>query len=278
MISGVRASSIRIEFDLVDDAVDVAALHHVLQPVLHVVAQIVEAVLVVGAVSDVAGIGGLALLVVEAVHDHADRHAEETVDLPHPLGVAAGEVVVDRDHMHALAGERVEVDRQGRNQRLALAGLHFGNPAFVQHHPAGQLHVEMALAERALGGLPHGRERRHQDVVERLAVRELFPERLGARAQRLVRELLELLLQRVDRRHARHVALDAAIVGAAEQLAGEYGDHAGNPFLVRAAGHRHRCGKLRGVARDSGGNAALSGPSGRNGESSARRRAKSIER
>ena len=47
--------------DLVDDRVDMAALHHVLQPVLHVVAQIVEAELVVGAVGDVAGIGGLAL-------------------------------------------------------------------------------------------------------------------------------------------------------------------------------------------------------------------------
>ena len=56
MISGVRASSIRIEFHLVDDGVDVAALDHVLEPVLHVVAQIVEAELVIGAVGDVAGV------------------------------------------------------------------------------------------------------------------------------------------------------------------------------------------------------------------------------
>ena len=39
--------------------------------------------------------------------------------------------------------------------------------AFVQHHAADQLHVEMALAERALGGLAHGGEGRHQEVVER---------------------------------------------------------------------------------------------------------------
>ena len=45
--------------DLVDDGVDMAALHHVLEPVLHVVAQIVEAELVVGAVGDVAGVGCL---------------------------------------------------------------------------------------------------------------------------------------------------------------------------------------------------------------------------
>ena len=54
MISGVRASSIRIEVDLVDDGEDMAALHHVLNTILHVVAQIVEAQLVVGAVGDVA--------------------------------------------------------------------------------------------------------------------------------------------------------------------------------------------------------------------------------
>ena len=158
---------------LVDDGEDVPALDHVLQPVLHVVAQIVEAELVVGAVGDVAVVGLLALLVVEPVHDDADGQPEEVVDLAHPLGVALGEVVVDGDDMHAAAGERVEIDRQRRDQRLAFAGLHLGDLAFVQDHAADQLHVEMALAERALGRLAHGGEGRHQDVVERLAVGDL---------------------------------------------------------------------------------------------------------
>ena len=101
MISGVRASSIRIEFDFVDDGEDMAALDHVLEPVFHVVAQIVEAVFVVGAVGDVAGIGLLALFVVEAVDDDADGQAEEVVDLAHPFGVAPGEIVVDGDDVDA---------------------------------------------------------------------------------------------------------------------------------------------------------------------------------
>ena len=46
---------------LVDDRVIVPALHHVLQVVLHVVAQIVEAEFVVGAVGDVGGVGLAAL-------------------------------------------------------------------------------------------------------------------------------------------------------------------------------------------------------------------------
>ncbi len=142
-----------------------SALDHVLQPVLHVVAQIIEAVFVVGAVGNVAGVILLALGIVDAVDDHARGHAEEAVNLPHPFGVAFGEVVVDGDDVDALAGERVEIHRQCRHQRLAFAGFHLGDVAFVQHHAADQLHVEMPLAERALGGFTHCRERRDQNVV-----------------------------------------------------------------------------------------------------------------
>ena len=225
MISGVRASSIRIEVDLVDDRIDVPALDHVLHAVLHVVAQVVEAELVVGGVGDVAVVGLLALLVVEPVHDHADREAEELVDLPHPLGVALGQVVVDRHHVHAAAGERVEIDRQGRHQRLAFAGLHLGDAALVQDHAADQLHVEMPLPDGALAGLAHGGERLDQDVVERGPVGDLLLERLGARPQRLVRKLLELTLERVDRRHPRLIALDPPLVRRAEKLAGNRDGH-----------------------------------------------------
>ena len=159
--------------DFVDDGEEVAALDHVLEPVLHVVAQIVEAVFVVGAVGDVARIGFLALGIVEAVDDDAGGHAEEAVDLPHPFGVAPGEIVVDGDDVDALAGQRVKVDRKRRDQRLAFAGLHLGDIAFVQHHAADQLHVEMPLAERALGRLAHGGEGRNQKFVEGLAGGEL---------------------------------------------------------------------------------------------------------
>ena len=160
-----------------------AALDHVLQRVLHVVAQIVEAEFVVGAVGDVAGIGRLALGVVEAVDDDAGGHAEEAVDLAHPFGVALGEVVVDGDDMDALAGERVEIDRERGDQRLAFAGLHLGDVALVQHHAADQLDVEMALAERALGGLAHGGEGRDQKVVERSCRRRAAARKSAVRAR-----------------------------------------------------------------------------------------------
>ena len=226
MISGVRASSIRIEVDLVDDGVEVTALHHVFQAVLHVVAQIVEAVFVVGAVGDVAGIGLLALGIVEAVHDHAGGKAEEIVDLSHPGGVAPGEVVVDGDDVDTLAGQRVEIDRQGRDQRLAFAGLHLGDIAFVQHHAADQLHVEMALPERPFGRLADRGEGGNQQVIEGLAVGELGAELGGTPLQRVIRQRRDLRLQCIDGIDPGLIALDPAVIGGAEELAGERADHA----------------------------------------------------
>ena len=212
--------------DLVDDGVDMAALHHVLDAVFHVVAQIVEAELVVGAVGDVAVVLLLALAIVEPVHDDADGQAQEFVDLAHPFGVALGEIVVGGDDVDAAAGERVEIDGKGGDQRLAFAGLHLGDLAVVQHHAADELNVEMALAERALAGLAHGGERGHQNVVERgLAVGELPLEFLGAGAQRVVGQLLQLFFQRVDVVDARPVGADAPIVGGTEQFAGDRADH-----------------------------------------------------
>ena len=171
------------------------ALHHLGGAHLHVVAQVVEAQLVVGGVGDVAGVLLAPLVVVELVHDAADGQAEELVDAAHPFRVALGEVVVDGDDVDAALRQRIEVDGERGDQRLALAGLHLGDLALVQHHAADHLHVEMALAERALGRLAHGGEGRDQQVLEIGAVGELLAEHLRARPQLGVGELLQLRLQ-----------------------------------------------------------------------------------
>ena len=131
----------------------VPALHVVREVELHVVAEVVEAELVVGAVGDVAGVGDLPLLVVQVVLDDADRHAEEAVDPAHPLRVAPGQVVVDGDDVDALALERVQVGGQRGDERLAFAGLHLRDPAAVQDDAADQLHVEVPHVQRAAAGL-----------------------------------------------------------------------------------------------------------------------------
>ena len=119
-----------------------------------------------------AGVGDLALLVVQVVLDDADRHAEEAVDPAHPLRVAARQVVVDGDDVDALAVERVEVGGQGRDERLAFAGLHLGDLAAVQHDAADELHVEVPHVQHAAAGLADDGEGFGQQIVERLAVGE----------------------------------------------------------------------------------------------------------
>ncbi len=205
---------------LVDDRVMERPMAHLLEPELHIIAEIVEAELVIGAVGHVAQIRLLALGIIELMDDASDRHAEEPVDLSHPLGIALGEVIVDRDDVDAFPGQRVEIDRQRRDEGLAFAGLHLGDHAAMQHDAAHHLHVEMALPERALGGLAHGRECFRNQIVEFRPVFEPLLELRGLGAQRLVRELLQFRLVIVDLLDQRPEALDVTIVGGAEQPPG----------------------------------------------------------
>ena len=117
--------------------------------------------------------------------------AQELVDLAHPGGVALGQVVVDRNHVHALVLERVEVDRQRRHQGLALAGRHLGDLALVQHDAAHQLHVVVALAEGALRCFPRDGEGLDQQVLQGLAVLDALPERRRPGAQLVVAQRLQ---------------------------------------------------------------------------------------
>ena len=218
--------------DLVDDRVVEFPLDHVLQPELHVVAQIVEAELVVGTVGHVAGIRPPPLVVVEAMHDAADGQAEVPVDAAHPLGIAACQVVVHGDDVHALTGQGVQVNRQGRDQGLALAGLHFGDLALVQHHAAEQLDVEMALPQHAPGGLANHRERLGLQGVDLLAGGEASLERLGLGPQIIVGECRNRRLERVDRRDRFLQTLENTIVLGPEQGLGDGAEHE-VPRIVR---------------------------------------------
>ena len=69
----------------------------------HVVAQVVEAELGVGAVGDVGRVGVALLLVGLHVLQHADADSEHVVDRLHPQRVAPGQVVVDGDDVDAAA-------------------------------------------------------------------------------------------------------------------------------------------------------------------------------
>ena len=172
--------------DLVDDGEGVPPLDHMVQAPGHVVTQVVETELGVGAVGDVAVVSVLLVLPFRHVRgDPAHGEPQEAVDLAHPLGVAGGQVVVDGDQVDAPGFEGVEVDGERRDQGLALAGLHLGYPAQVQGSTAHELHVVVTLADGALGPFADDGERLAQHVVEVLAVGQALPE-----LDRLVGEIL----------------------------------------------------------------------------------------
>ena len=235
--------------DLVDDREVELALHVLLERELHVVAQVVEAELVVRAVGDVGLVGLLAGAVVDAVHDHADLEAEEVVQSAHPLGVAARQVVVDGDDVHALAAQSVQVDRQGGDQRLALAGLHLGDVAPVEHDAADELHVEVPHAEGALGRLPAGGEGGAEDVVEGRPLIELLLERGRPSAELGVAELRDLLLERVDLVDEGPQALQLAVVLRSDDFLDDCAQHGSDRSPRDDVRVRRRHGTRRALLR-----------------------------
>jgi hypothetical protein len=140
------------------------------------------------------------------------------VDLTHPLGVAAGQIVVHGDDMDAPAGEAVEIAGQGGDQRLALAGAHLGDAAAVQHDAAHHLHVVVSLAQGALGRLPDGGEGLGEQVVQGLAILQALAVVAGLGPELGVGEPDQLGLDGADLLHQGHDALDDAIVVGAKEL------------------------------------------------------------
>ena len=97
----------------------------------HVVAQIIKAKLVVGAIDNVTGVGGALIGCRLARVNHPHGHTQKLVQRPHPTGVAGGQIVVHRYQMHAVARQRIEVGRQCGHQSLTFTGAHLGNLALV---------------------------------------------------------------------------------------------------------------------------------------------------
>ena len=183
---------------LVHDGEVVAALHLLAGVERHVVAQVVKAHFVVGAVGDVGGVGGLPLGLGHVVDDKPHGETQKAVHLAHPLAVALGQIVVDGDDVHAFAGEGVEVGGEGGHQGLAFAGLHLGDAPLMQHDAADELHPIGTHAQHAVGGLPHGGESLGENVVGGLAILQALLELGGLGLQLGVGEGFILLLQRLD--------------------------------------------------------------------------------
>ncbi len=167
----------------------------------HVVSEIVEPKLVVGAVSDVRPVGlpagdgnqiaqagvvqvsGGVKQVGGVVLEDADAEAQRVVDGAHPLRIALGQVVVHGHHVHALALQRVQVEGHGGCQGLALTRLHLGDLALVKCNAAQHLHIEVTEADAPFGDLPHNGERLRKNIVQSLPHAQAGEELIGLGSQ-----------------------------------------------------------------------------------------------
>jgi len=120
--------------------------------------------------------------------------------------------------VHAAAGQRVQVDRQGRHQRLAFTGAHFGDLALVQGDAGGHLHVEVAHAEHPPACFAHHREGFGQQVVEAGAGGKAFLELAGLGGQFGVGKFFQSAFKRTDRGDGLDVCLEHPVIAAAENL------------------------------------------------------------
>ena len=203
---------------LVHDGKGVAPLDQLLGVDGHVIPQVVKAELVVGSVGDVGVVSRLLGRTHHPVDHQAHGQTHEAVDLAHPLGVTLGQVVVDGDDVHALAGQRVQVGGQGGHQGLAFAGLHLGDAALMQDDAADELHPVGAHAQHTPGGLPAGGKGLGQDVVQSLAILQTLLELRGLSLELLVGEGLVLILQSLDLLHQGHNCLDLSLRAGAENF------------------------------------------------------------
>ena len=73
----------------------------------HIVSEIVEPKLIVGAVSDVGSIGGVFFRPLHSLNNQANGQAHETVYLSHLLTVPLGQIIIDGDYVDAITRQGV---------------------------------------------------------------------------------------------------------------------------------------------------------------------------
>ena len=178
----------RVNF--VDDGVVKTTLNQGIRLKLHVVAQVVEAEFVIGTVGDVTGVGRFARIIIHVVEDTAGRQTQPAVKIPHPLGVAPSQVIVYGHDVHTLAGQCVEVNRQGGRQGFTFTGPHLGNRAAVENDAAHELHIVVTHFHHANRSFANRGKCLRQDGLKRFPVVDSLHELTGLGFQLVVRKFL----------------------------------------------------------------------------------------
>ena len=132
--------------DFIDDGKIRRTLYFFFGGKRHVIAQIIKAEFVVGAVGNVCCVSLLFRDLIQTGNTDAGSHAQEVIQTPHPFGITRRQIVIDGNHVHTLAGQCVKVGSQCGDQGFTFTGFHLGDLATVQYHAADQLYIKVTHA------------------------------------------------------------------------------------------------------------------------------------
>ena len=186
---------------LVHNRVVEVPLDHLVEAEFHIVAQVIKAEFVIGAVSDIACVCFPPFVIAQVSDDASGSEAQKFVDLSHPFRVPAGEVIVDGYDVDPFAANGVQINRQGCDEGFSFPRSHFGDLSFVQSQAPDQLNIVMALSQSPLGGFPDDGEGFVEHVGLRFPFFKAFTEYLGLSAQIFIAHRLELWFQSVNLGH-----------------------------------------------------------------------------
>ena len=153
--------------NLIDDGIVQIPLYQLVLIDDHIVAQIIKSKLVIRNIRDITSICRAPLFLGGAVQHHAHRQSQEFMHLSHPLRITVRQIIVDCDHMDALALQCVQISRQRGYQRLSFTGTHLRNTSLMQNHAADQLHPVMLHPQHAPGGLPDRCKCLRKQIIQR---------------------------------------------------------------------------------------------------------------
>ena len=152
------------------------------------------------------------------VLDDAHFEPQETEHRRHPIRVALRQILVHRDHVHTVTGERVQIGGQRRHQRLAFARAHLGNLAGMQREAADQLYVEVTQSQLAARRFAHHGKRLGHQRVKGGAGRKASLQLPGFFRKLIIGQRTDTGLEAIDGRNGAAQLLDEALITAAEYL------------------------------------------------------------
>ena len=133
----------------------VLGLDLVLGSELHVVAQVIEAELVVGSVCDIAAVCLTAALIVHVGDNYTDCEAQEAVNRAHPGCVTLCQVVVDGYDVDSVAFKGVEIACGDAGERFSFTGFQLKDLSLVQDYGSHYLDIVVAFTQDPAACLAH---------------------------------------------------------------------------------------------------------------------------